>query len=90
MIVAALYQFIEIEDEDEAHRIVREMRDVMNKYDVRGNVRVAREGVNGTISGDREGVEKFLDVVKGVRAKRRNELIYKEAVSKTHVYKRQL
>ena len=40
-----LYQFIEIEDEDEAHRIVREMRDVMNKYDVRGNVRVAREGV---------------------------------------------
>ena len=51
MIVAALYQFIEIDDEDEAHRIVREMRDVMNKYDVRGNVRVAREGVNGTISG---------------------------------------
>ena len=27
-------------------------------------------------------------MVKGVRAKRRNELIYKEAVSKTHVYEK--
>ena len=87
MTVAALYQFAEM-DEDEAHRIVREMRDVMSKYDVRGNVRVAREGVNGTICGDRIGVEKFLDVVKGIKAKRRNELIYKEAVAKTHVYEK--
>jgi len=43
-IVAALYQFMNIDDE-EAHRVVDRMKDVMHKYDVRGNVRVAKEGV---------------------------------------------
>ena len=87
IVVAALYQFLEIE-EGEAHRTVRLMRDVMREYDVRGNVRVAKEGLNGTISGSRDGVKRFLEVVKGVRAKKRNELIYKEAQSKSHVYEK--
>ena len=89
IVVAALYQFLEIE-EGEAHRTVRLMRDVMREYDVRGNVRVAKEGLNGTISGSRDGVKKFLDVVKGVRAKRGTSLSTRKPWQRHMYMKRQL
>ena len=61
-VVAALYHFVPIED-PEAFRDA--VHDVMDANKVRGTILVASEGINGTVSGSREGVDALLAFLKG-------------------------
>ncbi|MGB1049113.1 MAG: rhodanese-related sulfurtransferase [Rhodothermales bacterium] len=56
-VVAALYHFTPI-DNPEAFRSA--VHDVMVDHEVRGTILVATEGINGTVSGSREGVDALL------------------------------
>lgn len=56
-VVCALYHFVILEDfeklRDPLHKIMKE-------HDVKGTLLLAKEGINGTISGTREGVDAVL------------------------------
>lgn len=56
-VVAALYHFTPI-DNPEAFR--NAVHDVMIDHEVRGTILVATEGINGTVSGNREGIDALL------------------------------
>ncbi|KAA1258847.1 putative rhodanese-related sulfurtransferase [Rubripirellula obstinata] len=57
-VVAALYRFVPLEDfADLRHPVL----DVMNQNGVRGTLLLAPEGINGTIAGTRQGVDRLLD-----------------------------
>lgn len=60
-VVAALYHFAPIPD-PEAFRDA--VHDVMDSQDVRGTILVASEGINGTVSGKREGVDTLLSFLR--------------------------
>jgi len=58
VVVAALYQFASFED----FATFREpLKDLMLKHEVRGTLLLAREGINGTIAGSRQGIDAVID-----------------------------
>ncbi len=61
-VVAALYHFASIEDPETFRDAVY---DVMNGNKVRGTILVASEGINGTVSGSRDGIDALLAFLKG-------------------------
>lgn len=58
IVVAALYRFVPLDDYVEL-RLPLQQR--MMDCQVRGTLLLAREGINGTIAGDREGVDTLID-----------------------------
>lgn len=56
-VVAALYHFTPIDDPESFRDAVH---DVMTDHEVRGTILVASEGINGTVSGSREGIDALL------------------------------
>jgi UPF0176 protein len=57
-VVAALYRFVTLED----YRELREpLLEVCRAAGTRGTLLLAREGINGTIAGTREGIDRVLD-----------------------------
>ena len=56
-VVCALYKFVQLED---VESIKQPLRDLMLGHQVRGTMLLAREGINGTIAGSREGVDAVL------------------------------
>lgn len=56
-VVAALYHFTPIDDTESFRDAVHE---VMTEHEVRGTILVAEEGINGTVSGSREGIDALL------------------------------
>ncbi|MBF8222498.1 oxygen-dependent tRNA uridine(34) hydroxylase TrhO [Halomonas sp. 328] len=57
IVVAALYQFVTLED----YEALREpLRQTMLAHDVKGTLLLAREGINGTVSGPREAIDALL------------------------------
>ncbi|WP_410795965.1 rhodanese-related sulfurtransferase [Parvularcula sp. LCG005] len=62
-VVAALYHFARLEDlpVHQAH-----LREVLERNDVRGTILLATEGVNGTIAGDREGIDAALAAIRAM------------------------
>ena len=57
IVVAALYHFVKFP----RYQAFREpLLALMQQYDVRGTLLLAHEGINGTISGTREGVDAVL------------------------------
>ncbi len=57
VIVAALYRFVTLDD----YRDLREpLLDVCNSAGVRGTLLLAAEGINGTIAGTRDGIDRVL------------------------------
>ena len=58
IVVAAMYQFVTLDD----HEALREpLLDVMQSNDVHGTLLLAKEGINGTVAGSREGVDALLN-----------------------------
>ncbi len=53
-VVCALYRFVRLENYQELRQ---PLIDLMDKFDVRGTLLLANEGVNGTIAGTREGID---------------------------------
>lgn len=60
-VVAALYHFARIADPESFRDAVH---DVIDSNEVRGTILVASEGINGTVSGKREGIDALLSFLK--------------------------
>ena len=61
IVVAAMYKFVHLPD-------FRELREkllqVCEKQSLKGTLLLAEEGINGTVAGDREGIDNFLCFLK--------------------------
>ena len=79
IVVAALYRFTRLEN----FEALREpLLALMERHDVKGTLLLAHEGINGTISGDRAGIDA---VVGWLRADPRlADLEYKESFTDAH------
>jgi len=61
IVVCALYKFVRLNDFEELREPLRK---AMEKYGVKGTLLLAAEGINGTVAGTREGIDKLLDWLK--------------------------
>ena len=60
-VVCALYKFVILED----YQALRQpLLNAMLKNDVRGTLLLAQEGINGTVAGDRQGIDSLLKWLK--------------------------
>lgn len=58
IVVSALYHFVTLED----YRALRQpLYDFMVENHIRGTILLAREGINGTVAGDKHAIEKLHD-----------------------------
>jgi len=55
--VCALYKFVTLDDFEQMRPVVH---DKLIEHDIRGTLLLAKEGINGTISGPSEGIDAFL------------------------------
>jgi len=81
--ICALYKFSRLDDFDKMQRPLRDFMDTLN---VRGTLLLAREGINGTISGSDSAINKVLDYLNA--DKRLSDLEYKFSYSETIPFKR--
>ena len=81
--ICALYKFSRLDDFD---KMQRPLRDFMDSLNVRGTLLLAREGINGTISGSDSAINKILDYLNA--DKRLSNLEYKFSYSETVPFKR--
>jgi UPF0176 protein len=58
IVVCALYKFVTLNDFEQMRTPLRE---TMVKNGVKGTLLLAAEGINGTVAGTREGIDKLLD-----------------------------
>jgi UPF0176 protein len=61
IVVCALYHFVQLDD---YASLRAPLLALMEKHTVRGTLLLAREGINGTISGTREGIDIILNYLK--------------------------
>ncbi len=76
VVVCALYKFIRLSDFQDMREPLRK---TMLKHGVKGTLLLAEEGINGTVAGSREGIDKLLDWLKA--DPRLAELEHKESLS---------
>ena len=57
IVVSALYKFATLEDFTQLRNPLLQL---MEKYQVKGTLLLAKEGINGTIAGDRQGVDAII------------------------------
>ena len=81
--ICALYKFSRLDDFE---KMQRPLRDFMDSLNVRGTLLLAREGINGTISGSDSAINKVLDYLNA--DKRLRGLDYKFSYSETVPFKR--
>lgn len=60
-VVAALYKFVTLED---FHELREPLLDFCRRSDIKGTLLLAHEGINGTIAGSREGIDKVLSYLR--------------------------
>ena len=60
-VVAALYRFVRLNDFEDLHKPIH---DQMVELGVCGSLLLASEGINGTVSGSREGIDKLLSYLR--------------------------
>ena len=65
IVVAALYKFTRFSD-FESYR--ESILNIMLDNEVRGTLLIAAEGINGTISGSRQGIDSVLDYLRSIEA----------------------
>jgi UPF0176 protein len=73
-VVCALYKFVTLENFKD---IQAPLQELMKDNDVRGTLLLANEGINGTVAGPREGIDKLLAWLKS--DKRLSDISYKES-----------
>jgi UPF0176 protein len=76
VVVAAFYKFVALADPDALRAPVLA---AMRANKVKGTVLLAGEGINGTVSGPREGLDRFLDWLR--RDPRLADLEHKESIA---------
>ena len=75
IVVAALYKFVTLED---FHAMREPLLDACLAAGTKGTLLLAHEGINGTIAGTREGIDKVLAYLRG--DSRLSDLEHKESV----------
>ncbi|MGJ8525439.1 hypothetical protein LMG33818_001167 [Halomonadaceae bacterium LMG 33818] len=83
IVVSALYQFVHLDDFEALRDPLREF---MLKHDIKGTLLLALEGINGTVSGSREGIDALLSWFE--QDGRFNGLEYKESFCSKHPFYR--
>jgi len=82
-VVCALYKFVTLED----FEAMREpLQETMKAHNIRGTLLLAEEGINGTVSGTREGIDALLAWLKS--DSRLADLDYKESLHEKQPFKR--
>ena len=81
--ICALYKFTRLDDFEDIQAPLKSFLDALS---VKGTLLLAREGINGTISGGKDSVEKVLDYLQ--TDDRFLELEYKFSYSKKPPFKR--
>ena len=76
IVVTALYKFTPFADYENYQAPLKQ---VMLDNDVKGTLLIASEGINGTISGERTGMNKVLDYIRSIAAI--GEFDYKESLT---------
>ena len=74
IVVCALYKFIALDDFESMREPLLEF---MNSHEIRGTLLLAREGINGTVAGNRKAIDGLLDRLKS--DERLSNLDYKES-----------
>ncbi len=83
IIVCAMYKFVALED----FEALREpLHKVMQDNDIRGTLLLAREGINGTVAGSREGIDTLLSWLQD--DSRLNDIVYKESFDTSNPFHR--
>ena len=83
IIVCAMYKFVALED----FEALREpLHKVMQNNDIRGTLLLAREGINGTVAGNREGIDTLLSWLQD--DSRLNDIVYKESFDTSNPFHR--
>ncbi len=77
IIVVTFYKFVPLDD---AKNLRVQLSDICNKNGVKGTILLASEGINGTISGSRDGIDAVLTILRS--DPRFADLEHKEAVHK--------
>lgn len=78
IVVCALYQFVALPDFE---TLRQPLLDVMLAHHVKGTLLLASEGINGTIAGDRHGIDAVLTHLK--QDERFQAIVYKESFDDT-------
>ena len=83
IVVAALYKFVRLSGFEQ---LQQPLLDLMHANDVRGTLLLAHEGINGTVSGPRAGVDAVLNWLKS--DERLATLEHKESFHDEHPFLR--
>lgn len=82
-VVCALYKFVALDDYKEKRQ---PLLDEMEKLGIKGTLLLAKEGINGTISGSREAIDAILAYLNSDT--RLNPISYKESYDETQPFYR--
>ena len=77
IVVAAFYKFVTLDD---YLQLRAPLLDVCNRAGVKGTLLLAQEGINGTIAGTREGIDRVLSYL--MKDERFADLDRKESLDK--------
>lgn len=83
IIVAALYHFARLDD---LPALQDRLRHACKNNNILGTLLIAREGINGTIAGSREGIDAILSYIRGIQGLERLE--HKESTAETQPFYR--
>lgn len=83
IVVCALYKFVTL---DNYETLKQPLLNFMLNRDIRGTLLLAREGINGTVAGSRDGIDALLDYLR--QDPRLAEISYKESHTDTPPFMR--
>lgn len=83
VIVAALYKFVKLPDYTEKRQ---PLLSHCKAQEIKGTILLAREGINGTIAGSRQGIDSVMDFLHS--DSRFTDLEYKESTAESPPFKR--
>lgn len=82
-VVCALYKFVALDN----YKDMRQpLFDMLEKNNIKGTLLLAKEGINGTVSGTREAIDKLLAYLNA--DERLNPISYKESLDETQPFYR--
>lgn len=82
-VIAALYQFVELEN---VEKVREEIYNVLFEAGMLGTILLGVEGMNGTVCGSREGVDKFYEYLS--QSRYFNNIEVKETYYSQHVFEK--
>ena len=82
-VISAMYKFVTLEDFESLRAPIQ---DAMEKFDIRGTLLLAKEGVNGTVAGKAEGMQAFWNFLKADA--RLSDIVHKESYEARQPFRR--